>query len=127
MSDLKSRQAEIEADGIRIAVVHMESPERANAFFAKYGLENVSQIRDPQQALYRAFGVGLGGLNQLMSHRVLWRGFMTAIVRGHGFSKVEGNVLRMPGTFLIENGKIIKAHHYRDASDRPDYTEFVAM
>ena len=124
MADLSAKREQIEAAGIRIAVVHMESEERANNFFSKYALEDVSQIRDPQQVLYRAFGIGLGRLDQLMSRRVLWRGFKTAILDRHGFSKVEGNVLRMPGTFLIENRAIIKAHEYRDASDRPDYSQF---
>lgn len=124
MTELAANRAEIESASVKIVVVHMESEDRAEQFFETYDLQDVSRIRDPEQVLYRAFGIGLGRFGQLLSLRVLWRGFLTAIVKRHGFAKVEGNALRMPGTFLIENGVILKSYPYRDPSDRPDYTEF---
>lgn len=34
-----------------------------------------------------------------------------------------GDVIRMPGIFLIQNGEIRKAFRHRLVSDRPDYLE----
>ena len=127
MDELSSHRKEIEAEGISIAIVHMENVDRVEEFFSRYQLEDVSRISDPGQVLYRAFGIGLGRFRQLMNLKVIWRGFLTAIIRGHGFSKVEGNALRMPGTFLLEDGQILKSFPYEDPSDRPNYVDFACQ
>lgn len=121
LSDLQQSRRQIEAAGVHLALVHMSDDADAAEFFARYGLEDVPRFSDPQQVLYQAFDLGLGRFRQLMGLKVLWRGFQTAILHHHGFSTVRENGLRMPGTFLLHHGKIVAAHRYQTAADRPDY------
>ncbi len=125
LSEVQTHRAEIEAIGTRIAFVHMEDEASAEQFFTKYDLGDLPRFSDPNQVLYRAFEIGLGRFQQLIGFQVLWKGFLTALVKGHGFNKVQGNMFRMPGAFVLENGKVLKQYAYKNAADRPDYAEFV--
>ncbi len=122
LSDLRARRAEIERHA-RIAIVHMGDDASAASFFAKYGLDDVARISDPERTLYRAFDLGRGSLWQLFGPRVWVRGFRAGVLAGHGVGRLEGDGFQMPGTFLVHRGRIIRSHRHKDAADRPDYAE----
>lgn len=121
LADLRAQRKMIEARGVRLVLVHMmASVERAEAFFAEHGLEDVKRVADPQQALYRSFELQRGSFGQLFGMRVWWRG-LSAGLRGHGIGRLEGDGFQMPGAFLVRNGKIVRAFRHATAADRPDY------
>lgn len=125
LHEIQQTRAELEQQGVGIAFVHMEpDPVRAEQLFATYEVQDLPRFCDPEQVLYRAFEIGVGRFRQLMSLRVLWRGYQAAIAKGHGFAGIRGNVFRLPGTFLLENGVIVRRHTPRDAADHPDYLNF---
>ncbi len=124
LADLEQQRDQIEKAGHHLAVVHMGTDESAQAFFKKYHLSDISRFSDPQQLLYRAFELELGNPSQLFGLRIWWRGFKSAILSGHGFGGLVGNGFRMPGMFIIKDGKILASHKHKDASERPDYVQF---
>lgn len=123
---LKKDRAVIEAGGARIALVHMTSDEDAKMLFAKFGLDDVPRVADPERKLYEAFELKRGTVNDVMGPKVWWKGFRTAILGGNGFGIPKGDVFQMPGTFLVANGEIVRAFRADDSTGHPDYAEFAA-
>ncbi|MGI9429174.1 MAG: SelL-related redox protein [Bythopirellula sp.] len=124
MSDLAAQREQIDEAGCGIILVHL-GDEEDHAFFEQYGLSDVPRIADPKSRLYRMFGLDLGGFSELFGLRVWFRGIQSAIFRGHGLGKRQGNTFQMPGVFLYHCGHILDGIQHELASDRPDYLEFV--
>lgn len=125
LKDLAEQRQAIEAEGVRIAVVFMARDERAGEAMASYGLEDINRVSDPQQHVYRAFGLCKGRLLELFGPHVLWRGFW-GLVRGHGWTppRDEG-FFQMPGVFLLFHGEILRAYRHQSVADRPNYLSIV--
>ena len=49
---------------------------------------------------------------------LLWRGFVSAILRGYGFGSFVGDGFQLGGAFLVENGRISKSSPAKDAADK---------
>lgn len=121
LADLAARRREIELNGTRIVVVHMSRPDVAAAMFEEYGLLDLDQISDPECELYRAFGLERGDLTQLFGPMVWARGFVAGVLRGHGVGHLQGDGFRMPGVFLVNEGRVVREYRHERASSRPDY------
>lgn len=123
LDDIKRQRTGIEAKGMGIVLVSMSDDAAAQSFFGKYGLDDLPRVSDPGRDLYSAFDLNRGGFWQLLGPSVWFRG-AKAFFGGHGVGKIEGDVRQMPGTFVIADGRIVKAHPYKTAGDRPDYAAF---
>lgn len=86
----------------------MHPEPQAHEFFARYGVADLPRVSDPEQRLYTAFGLGAAGAKQFVAPRAIVR-YLGTMARGHLPALVGGNVLRMPGAFLLANGEIVKA------------------
>ncbi len=127
LADLRDRRGEIEGSraggtGARIVLVHQGTEDSGRAFFARYGLDDVSRVADPDRDLYRAFDLRRGSLGQLFGPKVIARGIAAAL-RGHGVGKLEGDGFQMPGTFVVEDGRVLAGRAHETAADRPDYVQ----
>lgn len=109
----------IEQRGTRIVLVHMGDGKRVERAIDKYKLSLIDRISDSTQELYRAFGLELGRILQLLGPKLLWRTF--AGVARYGIGLVSADPSQMPGVFLIEQSTIIRRFRHRTAADRPDY------
>ncbi len=125
LADLAQRRQELESAGARLVLVHMSREEEGRRFLARYGLENVETISDPERAIYRAFGLPRGSFGDLFGPRVWVRGFQAGILAGHGVGALAGDGFQMPGVFLLFHGEIIRSYRHQSASDRPDYFSLV--
>ncbi len=123
MADLRAQRAAIEATGARLALVHMSKPLSATLRLERCGLGDVHRFSDPECRLYRAFGLERGSFRQLFGARVCWRGFVAAILRGHGVGRLEGDAFRLSGVFLLYQGRVLAARRATTAADRPDYVQ----
>lgn len=123
LADLGAKRATIEASGTRIALVHLSTEADIAPFAEKYGVADLPRFADPDRLLYREFDLAPGGVTQLLGLKVWWRGMLAALKAGHGFGGIKESMFQMPGTFLIENGKVLRAFRHQSAADRPDYTE----
>lgn len=127
LADIARQRASIEEQGARVVLIHMSSEEKAAPFFEKYGLGNLPRISDPKATVYRAFGLGRGGLRSLFGPKVWFRGFQAGIVAGHGVGKLEGDGFQMPGVFLLFHGEVLRAYRHQSAADRPDYAGMASI
>jgi peroxiredoxin len=125
LDDLASNMKEIEAGGARAVLVHMGSDCHAQRFFARYGLENIPRVSDPDRSLYRAFGLRRGSLAGLFGPKVWIRGFESAILHRHGQGRLVGDGFQMPGIFLLFHGEVLRSYRHQSAADRPDYVKLV--
>jgi len=125
LSDISEQRQSIEASGARIVLIHMGTEEHAAQYFQHYGLQDVPRISDPNQALYRAFGLGRGSLMNLFGPKVLLRGFHAAVLKGHGIGRLVGDGFQMPGVFLVFHGEVLRSYRHQSAADRPHYSRFV--
>ena len=123
MTEISKKRSSIIAKGTQLAFVHMSNEEQAGKFFASYGLEGVERVSDPQRRLYKLFKLVQGGLPQFLSWKILKRMFVAGVVNGHGLGKLAGDAFQMPGVFLIQDSRILRAFVHRTVADRPNYVE----
>jgi len=122
LADLAAQRAAIETVGARLVLVHMVDEAKAKTLFEQRGMGDVLRISDPGQQLYQAFELRRGSMWEVAGPGMWWRGIKT-VFSGHGFGVPEGDVLQLPGAFLLQDGQIIKAYRHQSSSDRPDYSE----
>lgn len=120
LGDLRDQRQRIESEGKRIVLVHQGEPGSLDTLVAKYGLDGVTLVSDPDVSLYRTFDLGRGTLAQLFGLREFVRG-LGATLRGHVIGRLSGDGFQMPGVFVVRNGRIVGVHRHESASERPDY------
>lgn len=121
IAELAKQRGPIDRAGLTIVVVGMsDSASSLRALGARFGLQDVAWIADPERLLYRALRVGRGSLWQLLGPRVLWSGLRGAL-SGYGLGRPEGDPFQMPGTAVIHRGRVLRQYVHRSAADRPDY------
>lgn len=106
----RSRNAEL-------VLVHMLKSGAETRYLANHS--DVARIADPRCELYRAFGLGKGGIRELIGPRVWWFGF-ASIFKGCGVGHLAGDGRQMPGAFLYHHGEILASQRAKSASDLPD-------
>lgn len=122
LSGLAQERKVIESTGTRIVLIHMGDTTGIETLLIKHGLENIERICDPEQQLYRAFGLKRGKLRQLFGPKVLWRAFGLGVLARHGISWQAADSAQMPGLFLLDETGIIRRFRHKTAADRPDYS-----
>ena len=127
LADLAKQRTDIRSRRVRVALVHMgpENPDTA-ANFAKYGLDRVPRVSDPDRTLYRDFELERGSFSQLFGLKCVLRGIKAGVLGRHWAGKLVGDGFQMPGVFLIRDGVVDYAYRHRSAADRPDYCEIAA-
>lgn len=125
LADVAARRAAIVDGGTQVAFVHLGSEQEAAPVFARYGLSDVARVTDPDAQFYRAFELRRGRAGQILGVGVWWRGFK-AFLRGYLPGRWVGDVLRMPGAFLVYRGEILRAYRHATVADRPDYESLAA-
>jgi peroxiredoxin len=119
LGDLAAQRERIRDRFYAIAVVTMSDHDTNAAMADRYDLSSASWISDPDRILYRALELGRGRFLQMFGPRVFARGFV-AFVRGHGLGRLDGDGFQMPGAFVIDRGKVVRAFRHERSSDRPD-------
>src|SRR5262249_8444412 len=114
------KRGAIEAQGARLAFVHLADEEKARHFFLPYGLSAQPRFCDPPGRLYQAFGLMRANWRQYLNSESIFR-LLAAGLSGHFPGRPAGDVERMPGVFLLHRGQILKAFRHKLVSDRPDY------
>ena len=80
---------------------------------------NISCMVDVDQSAYRAFGLGSGTIGAFLAPSVVAAG-VKAYAEGYGGGKPVGDVLQMPGTFVIDTtGRITLAYYSKTVADHP--------
>ena len=123
LSDLAGLADEFKKQGVGLVLVHQNDQAEGARWFAEYGLADAEQISDPKTELYKAFQLGRASLIDILRPSVWWIGFRAAVIQGHWFGKIVGDVFQLPGAFLIDKGQVVRSYRHHLASDRPDYLQ----
>lgn len=123
LAELKELRPRIEEAGTGLAFVHMSAEPDAQGFFDSYELGDLPRFSDPDCRLYRAFELKRGGWRELFGWKVWSRGLRAGLLGGHGVGAIDGDSFRMPGVFLIRDGRIVKEYRHASAADRPNYLD----
>jgi peroxiredoxin len=123
VAEISKIRNDIEARGTQLAFVHLASDDdKARKFFAPYSFQDLPRFADPEGRLFQSFGLVRGNWRAFLNYDSILRTLM-AWLDGHWLGMPVGDVQRMPGTFLIQDGEIRKAFRNKLVSDRPDYLE----
>jgi peroxiredoxin len=115
---LHNARKQFDEKGFQVVLAGLGMAEQAENFRAEFDL-SFPIICDPQKDLYGQFGLGRGGVFSLASPAVLLRG-MRAMSRGYTPGIPRGDVMQMPGVFLIDTeGNIRYSYFSKDISDHP--------
>lgn len=117
LRELEGIESEAREHGAQLVLVHMLQSGKETEYLGEQS--GVARIADPRCELYRAFGLGKGGLLDLFGPLVWWRGALS-LFKGCGVGHLAGDGLQMPGAFLFHRGEIISAQPASSASDLPD-------
>lgn len=116
---MRARKAEFEKARARVVLVGMGSPPECAAFLKRFAVP-FQMIADPQQALYRRFHLGRVSTLGIFSPTTAIKG-LAALARGSGIGKPIGDVLQLPGVFIIDSdGRIVFTHKPAGPADYAD-------
>lgn len=116
LKHLQELQAECAEHDARLVLVHMLQSGDEQSYLRS---DDIDRIADPDCELYKAFGLGKGGVRELLGPIVWVRGFLS-VFSGCGVGHLAGDGRQMPGTFLLRDGEIIAARPAKNASELPD-------
>jgi peroxiredoxin len=121
VADLGEISKDIDKKGMQLAFVHLSDDEaKAQKFFAPYHFIDLPRFADPEGKLFEAFGLVRGNWRNYLTYESILR-TLIAWLEGHWIGVPAGDIQRMPGVFLIHNGRIRKSFRHKLVSDRPDY------
>jgi len=131
LAELDRLRPAIEAHGAGIAVVHMGSDEQAESLLSLFNLNDIERFSDPERRLYTAFGLERTTIGRLLAP-ASWMGMIRSGIRnqflpGKKLEGIVGDMLQMPGVFLINEGRIVGDFRPDRADKRPEYLELAAM
>ena len=110
------RKADFGKAGGQVVLVGMGTPAECTAFLKKFDVP-FPMIADPQQALYRQFHLKRMSPLGVLSPVVAIKG-LAAMARGSGIGKPVGDILQLPGTFVIDSsGRIVFSHQPAGPAD----------
>lgn len=125
---MAAAREEIESAGVQIVLVHMmDDLAQAEGFFARYGLDELETLSDPDQELYALLGIRRGRPSQYLGPGVWLKGAVCTLWEGHSPGMPQGDVSQLGGVVLIEDGEVLKSHLCNTSADRPDYVELAKV
>jgi peroxiredoxin len=105
-----------------VYVVHMGSKKQNVELASRYGLEKAHFISDPDLVFYKSFKIRRASFGEAFNPKVLWRGFMAGVFKGHGVGALRGDGFQMGGSFQVKNSKVIELHRPKDVSHLEDWS-----
>lgn len=103
-------------EGIRMVAVFQSSSDSIRSYAG--GIDSPAIVlADPDEELYRLYGVGYGFRAWILGVKS-WVRFVKSILSGNKWGKSEGRSSRLPADFLIdENGDVVYMHYGRSMDD----------
>jgi peroxiredoxin len=117
---LRQQYAQLQASGTGVVLIHMGNDRQTEKILARFGLADLPRVSDPQRALYRAFGLRAGNAWQVFGPQLWWGALRNTIHHGQSLMP-EGNVMQMPGVFLIYYGHVVRSFLYHDIGNKPNF------
>lgn len=115
---------EARPDFPEIVYVHPATVADGDAFFEQVD-PSARAIADPDQKVYRAFGIKKAKLGQVLGPGVVACG-IRAFSKGHRQTSIKGDPWLMTGFFLVRGDQVVKEYPPRHVADRPDLEQIRA-
>ncbi|MCA1839161.1 MAG: AhpC/TSA family protein [Actinobacteria bacterium] len=124
MAQLRDRDEDFKAANLEVVVIGQGEPADLEAFIAGRTFP-FELYCDPHQDAYRAYGLERGSAwSVTLSPDVLAAG-VQAFSEGHRLSTVVGDVMQLPGSFVIRDGAIAFIHRAMTSSDLASPEELI--
>ncbi|WP_411826844.1 AhpC/TSA family protein [Luteolibacter sp. AS25] len=114
---LQDLEVQAKENNAQLVLVHMLQSGQEINYLGSHS--NIPRIADPRCELYRAFGLGKGGLLELFGPHVMWRAAIS-VFKGCGVGHLAGDGLQMPGAFVFHKNTVIAAQPAHTVADIPD-------
>ena len=122
---LRDAYAEFQKRGIAVVAIGVGSVQDAAELKAWLKLPS-TVLADPEQAGYRAYGLGRGSVMQLASPKVFAAG-LKAMAQGNKQVKATGDPKQLPGTFVVDQYGLVRfAHPATHAGDLASVASLLA-
>ncbi len=116
MAQLRARKNEFEKAGAQVVLVGMGTPAECAAFLRQFDVP-FPMIADTRQELYRQFHLKRMSPLEAFSPTVAVKG-LAAMTRGFGIGKPVGDILQLPGAFVIDaSGHTVFSHQPSGPAD----------
>lgn len=118
MAQLRHTKSRFDKIGAQIILVGMGNREQTETFRKTFAPE-LSIVCDPERRLYQAYELKRAGLFQMAAPSMLVKG-MKALGSGLGMGLPQGDVLQLPGVFIIDTeGRVRFSYHAVNPADHP--------
>lgn len=119
IAEIRHDASQFRAKGAAVFVVLQSEPSVVRQ--AMDGMEMpFTVICDPEQAIFRLYGVEPGNIFQYIAPSVIMKS-IRASRRGFAKGLKEGNELQRPAVFIIDRHKtVVYAYHGKNIGDLPD-------
>lgn len=122
---MREKKEEFEAAGVKVVVIGQGTTEELNRFLEGRDIP-FDLFCDPELEAYRAYGLSRGSLWQvLFSPQVIAEG-IAAHQEGHKVEAIVGDPMQLPGTFVVDDGKIVFAYRGQTSADLAPPEEILA-
>lgn len=122
---LRESAADIEAAGGRVVAVMQGTAAQAQALCDQYRVQ-FPCLGDPDLSTYKAFDIKRGSMAEVAGPAT-WAAGARALSRGHFGGLPIGDVMQLPGTFIVDRGGIVRyAKYARHSGDHPKTADLIA-
>jgi hypothetical protein len=109
---------------IELVFVTMSDENKARSFISSYGLRDFQLVSDPTRTWYKTFLLQRATWSTSFHPRIWWRAVRAILSSRVGVGLLDGDGFQLGGFFLIQSGKVLKAHRSKDVTDLPDWNNF---
>lgn len=125
---LAQAHGEICTGGSQMFVVLQSDPVRLAGELGKAEALPFSIICDPEQKLYKQFGIGAAASMAKMADVKMLGKAVKATKLGFKHGEYEGEEKQLPAAFVVDSGRrILYAHYAKSISDMPDAAELAKL
>lgn len=124
LTALRESANDIEAAGAKVVAVMQGTAAESASLCGQYNV-TFPCLADPTLDSYKTFGLPRGTNAQVLGP-ANWRQALRAMSKGHFGGKPIGDVMQLPGTFIVDGGGIVRyAKVATSASDHPSISELL--
>ena len=123
---MREREDELDALGVRVAIVTFETGPVAGAYVRESQLSWPLLI-DESRSLYAAYDMHRGRWSQILGPAAWWA-YVKLLARGRQLHRTTGDVTQLGGDVLIDPQGIVRLHHVGSGpADRPAVESLLAV
>lgn len=118
VAELSEALPTLKEQGLRPVLIHMETPDKGQAFLEGFGLGQLAHVSDPSRQLYRTLGLGRGSWGQLFGLKTVARGFEAS---RFGVGTLSGDGFQLSGYAVLADGEICVIHAHQYAGEKTPF------